>query len=75
MAQSFDFSCGDTFVLGSRITFSSLDFLATTTDELHLTNSSSPIDAVIQGMCDLRLVEIPSVIMIEGEGCTTPPYV
>jgi hypothetical protein len=61
--------------LGIRITFSSLDFLATTIDELHLTNSSSPIDAVIQGMCDLRLAEIPSVIMIEGEGCTTPPYV
>jgi hypothetical protein len=47
MAQSFAFTSGETFALRSRITFGSLDFLATATDELRLADSSSPIDALV----------------------------
>lgn len=38
MAQSSTLNVGETFVLGSRISFGSLDFLTTTTSKLCLTD-------------------------------------
>jgi hypothetical protein len=42
MAQSSAFAGGKAFALGSRITFSTLDFFTTTTDELILVVPNMP---------------------------------
>lgn len=42
MAQSSTFTVGETFALGSRTGFGSLDFLATTTGELCLADFDAP---------------------------------
>jgi hypothetical protein len=61
-----------TFTLGRCITFGSLDFFATSISEFRLLDSTSPVDALTQGMGDLRLTGIIHIIMIEEEGHTTP---
>jgi hypothetical protein len=43
MAQSLAFIGGETFARGNRITFGTLDFLATSTGELHLSAPSIPM--------------------------------
>jgi hypothetical protein len=43
MAQSSAFLGGNTFTHGSRIMFGSLDFLATATGELCLTDPNTPV--------------------------------
>jgi hypothetical protein len=50
MAQSSTLNIGETFVLGSRIGFGSLDFITTTTSELRLTDSDVLATTSVEGL-------------------------
>ena len=57
MAPSRIFTSGEALEPGSRITFSSFEFIATTSGELRLAGSAPTIDALTQGMSSLRLTK------------------